>query len=794
MAEKIIYTIGVDTDDATSDVNKLNESLDKINDVKVNVDINSRDINKLNDDLNGIEDVSIIVEANTTGAVEGIRELDDAMNGGVANADSLASSQTRLAATQGELNTTSSGAATQTGNLSREFSNNTSEARTNKESIDQVNVSLESLEGHYNGVMPNNLDEFLNGTTEASRKLITEIKALDAEVETIARSNVGFGASERDLADEIKKVTLANKDAYDSINQTAQANSAAKNGIDASSQSLTNNTDAVTKNGGAIAILDQITGGWATQIKNVWEARTLLTESTILGKVATKASTAAQWLWNTAIKANPIGAIVVAITALVSIGYALVSMFGSSTSAVEKNTAAINRNIDALDEMSGGNARRLKRLKKELKQELEILSAQGAKKEVIRAAEQAGAKKLIDEAQKQRIEAADNLRKANDTLRKAKYKAGNDTDGEDKEQLDAAQRQVDKLKAIDKASIQTLNDHVYAKLDLTHKYFVEDLKIKNAKKTTTTTTTDKKEIDTKQEHYVALLFQKKRFNADLISDDILRIEELIRINDEVGASELQRLTNEIAAAKEGSQEKIDLALQLSQFLNDNDENDRMLRQELGDAEIAEAQRVADAKSAIQQQYLVGIQQIGGAIGALAGESKAMAIASIVIEKGVAIAGVVIETQKANAAIATSTGIAQAGYDASAALYSAIPGASVPFKAMSVAAGIKGKASILRNNISAGISIAAIAASGIASASNPSGGGGGGDTGTVGGTPSAPTFNVVGQSPASSSDISTQTQTQNDNNDNNPIRAYVVSTEVTSQQALDRSIESDGSIG
>ena len=281
----------------------------------------------------------------------------------------------------------------------------------------------------------------------------------------------------------------------------------------------------------------------------------------------------------------------------------------------------------------------------------------------------------------------------------------------------------------------------------------------------------------------------------MISDDMLRIEELIRINDQVGASEFQRLTDEINAAKEGSQEKIDLALQLSQFLNDNDENDRMLREQLGDAEIAEAQRVADAKYAIQQQYLVGIQQIGGAIGALAGESKAMAIASIVIEKGAAIAGVVIETQKSNAAIAASTGIAQAGYDASAALYSAIPGASIPFKILSRAAGVKGKASILRNNISSGISIAAIAASGIASASNPSGGGGGGgDTGTVGGTPSAPTFNVVGQNPASSRDISTQTQTQNDNNDNNPIRAYVVSTEVTSQQALDRSIESDGSIG
>ena len=66
--------------------------------------------------------------------------------------------------------------------------------------------------------------------------------------------------------------------------------------------------------------------------------------------------------------------------------------------------------------------------------------------------------------------------------------------------------------------------------------------------------------------------------------------------------------------------------------------------------------------------------------------------------------------------------------------------------------------------------------------------------TGGGTPQSATFNTVGQSAATVGGNADNTQTQIDNADANPTRAYVVSTDVTNQQALDRAIESQGELG
>ena len=69
--------------------------------------------------------------------------------------------------------------------------------------------------------------------------------------------------------------------------------------------------------------------------------------------------------------------------------------------------------------------------------------------------------------------------------------------------------------------------------------------------------------------------------------------------------------------------------------------------------------------------------------------------------------------------------------------------------------------------------------------------GGGGSGRM---PSMPTFNTVGQSAASSSDVANGAQAQINGANDNPTRAYVVSTDITSQQALDRATESQGELG
>jgi len=65
--------------------------------------------------------------------------------------------------------------------------------------------------------------------------------------------------------------------------------------------------------------------------------------------IVQKAITAGQWLWNTAMNANPIGAIVAVVTALITAGYALVKMFMDSSEAVEKAekaNKALNNELD----------------------------------------------------------------------------------------------------------------------------------------------------------------------------------------------------------------------------------------------------------------------------------------------------------------------------------------------------------------------------------------------------------------------------------------------------------------
>jgi hypothetical protein len=71
---------------------------------------------------------------------------------------------------------------------------------------------------------------------------------------------------------------------------------------------------------------------------------------------------------------------------------------------------------------------------------------------------------------------------------------------------------------------------------------------------------------------------------------------------------------------------------------------------------------------------------------------------------------------------------------------------------------------------------------------PTPNGGGGGSAPAPSTPQAPSFNVVGTSPASANQIAKTTQSQA------PIKAYVVSQDVTTQQALDRNIVKSASLG
>ena len=97
-----------------------------------------------------------------------------------------------------------------------------------------------------------------------------------------------------------------------------------------------------------------------------------------------KLSAAAQYIWNAAMSANPIGAIIVAITALIVGGYALIKMFKNSSEANEKAAAATKANTLALQNQSKQAEKSTSKLSEYNKYQYDLAKASGASSEQLR--------------------------------------------------------------------------------------------------------------------------------------------------------------------------------------------------------------------------------------------------------------------------------------------------------------------------------------------------------------------------------------------------------------------------
>jgi hypothetical protein len=187
-----------------------------------------------------------------------------------------------------------------------------------------------------------------------------------------------------------------------------------------------------------------------------------------------------------------------------------------------------------------------------------------------------------------------------------------------------------------------------------------------------------------------------------------------------------------------------------------------------DKRIEDDKAVAEAKAAILMSELnnasAGIALAKG----LFEKSKSVQKAALVAESAIGIAKIIINTQAANAAAKLK--------------YALLPGG------LALAAG-----EILSNKIGAGIGIASNVAatakglSALGGGSAPGGAVGGGGGGGAA-APAAPAFNVIGASPANQ--LAQTIGAQN----NIPIKAFVVSSEVSTAQALDRNIIKSATLG
>jgi len=188
------------------------------------------------------------------------------------------------------------------------------------------------------------------------------------------------------------------------------------------------------------------------------------------------------------------------------------------------------------------------------------------------------------------------------------------------------------------------------------------------------------------------------------------------------------------------------------------------RKAISDQEIATERAANEAKHEINMAYLGLFSQFGSVLGQVAGKNKALAIAGVIIQQAASIGQII-----------ASTGIANAKAVAASPLTFGMPWVAI-------------------NTVSAGLSIAASVAGAVksiqqinqaaAQAGVPGGGGGSAASGASIAPPkiagaAAPQINTTGGMNPSSQIAETLSAAQR------PVRAYVVSGDVSSQQALDR---------
>tara|TARA_R110002096_G_scaffold136824_1_gene289670 strand:- start:1090 stop:2793 length:1704 start_codon:yes stop_codon:yes gene_type:complete len=248
---------------------------------------------------------------------------------------------------------------------------------------------------------------------------------------------------------------------------------------------------------------------------------------------------------------------------------------------------------------------------------------------------------------------------------------------------------------------------------------------------------------------------RKSYNDKIDAQAVVDEETRLELDREKALKEIEEL--ELAEGLKGNAR---LAVntffdnQLLDLQKKNDIESKALRL----ADFTNTKEIESAKYALLGQF-------GGLLSQIAGENKTLAIAGVVAQQAAAVGQIISQTAIANAksiaAFPLTLGQPFVGINTASA------GLSI---ASTIAAASKSISKIKSSDTSASTMNANV----------PSGGGG---------APSgAPAFNIVGQNDTSQLAEAITGQTQQ------PIKAYVVSNEVTTAQSLDRNIVQGATIG
>lgn len=470
---------------------------------------------------------------------------------------------------------------------------------------------------------------------------------------------------------------------------------------------------------------------------------------TVIGQkalaVAEYAAAAAMKVLNTVMKANPIGLVIAAITALVGAIAFFTRETGNAKEAAEDYTKALENQRRAIDA-------NFESLKKRQEERIALMEAQGATEQAIFEQEQKNTRKLADEKAKAHVKekySYQNLRR----LYKQLMDQGDEEEAESiREQLKTSRERYNEL--------QKQSKDYYHQIAYENKLFYAENKKKveeNEKKVAENAANIRKEAAEKEAERRKELADKERERREK------ELEEEKRLAEERAKFLLE-------------QEALDEVRQEQAYARRLEENAKMLEEELAIEQAARERREAEeAAEEIRQEerfkreqerrtrnkeFAIDsaqqtLQLIADISSLFAGKSEKAAKRAFEIQKAVSIASATIDTYK------SAVSAYQSQFLPIADVSSPIRGAVAA--GIAVAAGLANVAKISAQKFEGG---GAAAGGGTTSYS-----GGGGASSVV-----SPNFNIVGNAQATNPLAGLGGQ---------PIQAYVVSGEVTTAQSLDR---------
>ncbi len=333
--------------------------------------------------------------------------------------------------------------------------------------------------------------------------------------------------------------------------------------------------------------------------------------------------------------------------------------------------------------------------------------------------------------------------------------------------------------ALTKSTKQDLDEEANLKADLINK---DTQRLKLQKSLTAEITTATREANKTNKEAAdkdVMTEEEKQAAIDKIQKDYIKKKEDRDADTELKKIELEEQRKLAELERLGATNEEKLAVQ--EYYNQlrNEVTDKQNKKQIEDAEKLNKQ-LAQAETNLQQAKANAIRGGLQIIGQLGNKSKALAKTLLVVEKGLAIAQVI---SSAASAIAK----AKANLAATPAVIGVVPNPMYAVQAVATAKGI------LATKLAAGTSIATIAAQAIQGLG--AGGSGGASAGSLGGGGAAdtsvpsvpPAFNVVGASGTNQLADAIGGQSQQ------PVRAFVVSNDVTTAQSMDRNIVDGASI-